>query len=444
MKKLAAPVALALVVCLTIPPVSFAETEHKLTGGDRVGKDPQIVVLVRLENIMTLVDDMLDRVSKINKEITPEKIEEGFAKIEKELGFPLRDDLLSQLGPEFGVVIDLPPLDEIFEHAPGFPKTATSILMGTGVFAQVRDAEKVHRSIRKLLASEEGAEVVDGEDGLVRLRFPMDSPFSGADSSIEFIYGIRDGWMALGMNPDWVASTLAGPDKGQRLTDGADYARVMSHLDADPHTVVYANLPEVLDLVQDSNMLKMMLGANEEARAVVDAIANEEFLGVGWGYTSIELDGGARTSSFGPSAFSGGVMMVGIVAAIAIPNLLNAIDRGKQKRTMADLRSIGTAIESYSIDNNRYPKTDHWQSVEVLTEHLQPVYIRTLPTVDGWGRLFRVWSDGESYVLVSAGKDGELDQDWIEPEQRGATTSFNSDIVFSDGQFVTWPEGTQQ
>ena len=32
------------------------------------------------------------------------------------------------------------------------------------------------------------------------------------------------------------------------------------------------------------------------------------------------------------------VAIIGIIAAIAIPNLLNAIDRGKQKRTMADLR----------------------------------------------------------------------------------------------------------
>ena len=49
------------------------------------------------------------------------------------------------------------------------------------------------------------------------------------------------------------------------------------------------------------------------------------------------------------------VAIIGIIAAIAIPNLLNAIDRGKQKRTMADLRSMGTAIEEYSIDNNFYP-----------------------------------------------------------------------------------------
>ena len=41
------------------------------------------------------------------------------------------------------------------------------------------------------------------------------------------------------------------------------------------------------------------------------------------------------------------VGVMGIIAAIAIPNLLNAIDRGKQKRTMADLRSVGIAVEAY-------------------------------------------------------------------------------------------------
>ena len=49
------------------------------------------------------------------------------------------------------------------------------------------------------------------------------------------------------------------------------------------------------------------------------------------------------------------VAIIGIIAAIAIPNLLNAIDRGKQKRTMADMRSIGTAMESFAVDNNVYP-----------------------------------------------------------------------------------------
>jgi prepilin-type N-terminal cleavage/methylation domain-containing protein len=40
------------------------------------------------------------------------------------------------------------------------------------------------------------------------------------------------------------------------------------------------------------------------------------------------------------------VAIIGVIAAIAIPNLLNAIDRSKQKRSMADMRTIGTAVEA--------------------------------------------------------------------------------------------------
>ncbi|HEV8268147.1 MAG TPA: prepilin-type N-terminal cleavage/methylation domain-containing protein, partial [Thermoanaerobaculia bacterium] len=44
------------------------------------------------------------------------------------------------------------------------------------------------------------------------------------------------------------------------------------------------------------------------------------------------------------------VAIIGIIVAIAIPNLLNAIQRGKQKRSMADLRATATASEAYAVD----------------------------------------------------------------------------------------------
>ena len=50
------------------------------------------------------------------------------------------------------------------------------------------------------------------------------------------------------------------------------------------------------------------------------------------------------------------IAIIGILAAIAIPNLLNAVQRGKQKRTMSDMRALATAIEAYAVDNNVYPQ----------------------------------------------------------------------------------------
>lgn len=49
------------------------------------------------------------------------------------------------------------------------------------------------------------------------------------------------------------------------------------------------------------------------------------------------------------------VAIIAILAAIAVPNFLEAQVRSKVSRSMADMRSIATAIESYAVDFNRPP-----------------------------------------------------------------------------------------
>ncbi len=131
------------------------------------------------------------------------------------------------------------------------------------------------------------------------------------------------------------------------------------------------------------------------------------------------------------------VAIIGIIAAIAIPNLLNAIDRGKQKRTMADMRSIGTAVESYAVDNNLYPVA---ASAAILSPLVQPIYIKSMPTKDGWNNTFAVTSTTVDYTISSLGKDGTSGG----CTAGTVTTLFNADICFANGQFVQYPQGTQQ
>jgi prepilin-type N-terminal cleavage/methylation domain-containing protein len=52
------------------------------------------------------------------------------------------------------------------------------------------------------------------------------------------------------------------------------------------------------------------------------------------------------------------VAIIAILAAIAVPNFLEAQVRAKVSRFKADLRSCATAVESYMVDNNKYPKPD--------------------------------------------------------------------------------------
>lgn len=133
------------------------------------------------------------------------------------------------------------------------------------------------------------------------------------------------------------------------------------------------------------------------------------------------------------------VAIIGIIAAIAIPNLLNAIDRGKQKRTMADMRSIGTAVESYAVDNNFYPR-NYTTFSAALQGNLAPIYIKVAPLADGWNNSWQFASSslGAQYTITSYTKDG-----LVSAATGQMTGDFNCDIIFANGQFFQWPQGTQ-
>jgi type II secretory pathway pseudopilin PulG len=137
------------------------------------------------------------------------------------------------------------------------------------------------------------------------------------------------------------------------------------------------------------------------------------------------------------------VAVIGILAAIAIPNLLTAKQRAMQKRTMADIRMIATAAEAYASDNNAYPES---------LNALAPKYMKVVPTRDGWGHQFEYecltdeTGKCTGYVIVSGGKNGHPDDGVRElvAHPRGATTNFDCDIVYSNGTFVEYPEGVQR
>ena len=154
------------------------------------------------------------------------------------------------------------------------------------------------------------------------------------------------------------------------------------------------------------------------------------------------------------------VAIIGILAAIAIPNLLTAMQRSKQKRTMADMRTIATAWEARATDINRYNAAGATctypaggsVTTATLGKYLAPTYIKSFPQKDGWGNN---WSFGcsiafgvpsttlaaQSYSIISYGKDGKAQTGT--PSQ-SATTNFDCDIVYSNGTFCQYPEGVQQ
>lgn len=148
------------------------------------------------------------------------------------------------------------------------------------------------------------------------------------------------------------------------------------------------------------------------------------------------------------------VTIIGIIIAIAVFNFLNAIQRARQKRAMADLRAIATALEAYSVDHSTYPSAAAVFTLPTglslpsaglssgVIGKLQPSYIRAVPLYDPWLSFFQysTTSDGSDYALRSTGRD----QTPQSAPAYGASTNFNDDIILVDGGFVQYPEGTQK
>jgi prepilin-type N-terminal cleavage/methylation domain-containing protein len=76
------------------------------------------------------------------------------------------------------------------------------------------------------------------------------------------------------------------------------------------------------------------------------------------------------------------VGIIGVLAAIAAPNFIEAQTRAKVSRTRADLRSLATALEAYRVDNNQYPRADlGMQLSRRLARLATPIaYISSTPT----------------------------------------------------------------
>jgi len=80
------------------------------------------------------------------------------------------------------------------------------------------------------------------------------------------------------------------------------------------------------------------------------------------------------------------VAIIGILAAIAIPNFLQAQTRAKIARVESDQRNLGLAMETYKVDNNYYPPASYsdrstrrpmWERFASLTTPVE--YVKSIP-----------------------------------------------------------------
>ena len=107
------------------------------------------------------------------------------------------------------------------------------------------------------------------------------------------------------------------------------------------------------------------------------------------------------------------VVILGILAALVVPQVMNRPDQAKVTVAKGDIKAIGAALDMYKLDNYAYPSTQ--QGLDALVEkpggNPQPKnwnrdgYLKRVPK-DPWGNEYQYLSPGQ-FDLYSYGADGK-------------------------------------
>jgi type II secretion system protein G len=150
------------------------------------------------------------------------------------------------------------------------------------------------------------------------------------------------------------------------------------------------------------------------------------------------------------------VAVIGIIVAMLIPNLLDAMQKAKQKRTMGDMRITGMAMFSWVTDQASAAAAGQSATTvsmatygtEIAVSDLSTVlisqYIQAIPVLDGWRSPYQYYLNvtnphaTQVMCIRSLGRDKTADSS-VYTVTGFDPTDYDRDIVWADGYMVRWP-----
>lgn len=103
------------------------------------------------------------------------------------------------------------------------------------------------------------------------------------------------------------------------------------------------------------------------------------------------------------------VVIIGILAAVAVPRLGGRVEQSRIAAARASAGAISTAIDLYETDNGRLPDSLQNLVTKGSEANWQGPYLRKVESLkDPWGNDFQYTKQGNVYVVVSAGPDGSF------------------------------------
>ena len=119
------------------------------------------------------------------------------------------------------------------------------------------------------------------------------------------------------------------------------------------------------------------------------------------------------------------VVILGILAALIVPNVMGRSEKAKVDTTAITLNSVASAIDQYKLDNGKYPSIQDG-GLEALIKQpasaknwLPGGYLKGGYPTDSWDNELQYafpGTDGRSFDLYSYGADGQSGGDGVDAD----------------------------
>lgn len=107
------------------------------------------------------------------------------------------------------------------------------------------------------------------------------------------------------------------------------------------------------------------------------------------------------------------IIILGLLAALVVPNLIGKGEEAKQKLVCVQMKSIGEALNMFKADNGVYPDTE--EGIEALIKNPSEEKYKSYsasgylgsktPPMDPWKNKFIYLNNGTGFELISLGAD---------------------------------------
>ena len=152
------------------------------------------------------------------------------------------------------------------------------------------------------------------------------------------------------------------------------------------------------------------------------------------------------------------VAIIGILAALLVPNAMTALQKAKVRGTQKDISTMATTLVDYVTDKGT-PPANSGDISTTFKGALSPMYLKVLPLKDQWGTNFKVYCgaavDGnygltgsatDDFLITSYARGGVLEAFTYAaatPEAGlytvSASADFEKDLVSLNGSFIRGP-----